>query len=154
MEYDVARPNATRPPEVDEPHPKCRLTPTKGTCLLSHTRAICGAPGVRTGSCLRQQTPTGPLDILWRASCQAIGLHEATLFRFIPRCRPAAASISVPCVCVCVLAQMPVISPFHRLWLFFPPCAKKEKRECRENSRRYYCAACMMPSFHLRVLRC
>lgn len=53
---------------------------------------------------------------------------------------------------------MPVISPFVLL-LFFPPLLKKvgkdEKTECSENSRDYYCAACMAPvilSFHLCFL--
>lgn len=53
---------------------------------------------------------------------------------------------------------MPVISPFVLL-LFFPPLLKKvgkdEKTECSENSRHYYCAACMAPvilSFHLCFL--
>lgn len=53
---------------------------------------------------------------------------------------------------------MPVISPFVHL-LFFPPLLKKvgkdEKTECSENSRHYYCAACMAPvilSFHLCFL--
>lgn len=55
---------------------------------------------------------------------------------------------------------MPVISPFHICASFFSLCWKKsgkrrKKRERSENSRRYYCAACMAPvilPFHLCFL--
>lgn len=127
----------------------------KRTCLLPHPSHL--QPSVPKGSTSNLIGPLHPLES--KLSSDLPAWNDP--FRFTPHNRPPSGLVHIPTLCVYVLAQMPVISPFHICASFFPLCWEKvgkrreKKRERSENSRRYYCAACMAPvvlPFHLCFL--
>lgn len=98
----------------------------KRTCLLPHPSHL--QPSVPMGSTSNLIGSLHPLES--KLSSDLPAWNDP--FRFFPHNRPPSSVVHIPTLCVYVLAQMPVISPFH-ICAFFPlyweKVGKKEKKK-------------------------